>query len=189
MQRISVSTTPNSPGHRARPAIAGFTMIEILVVLVVVGLLAAMAVVNLGGGTQQRELASKVRELYVLMQTASEQAVLNNQELGLVINEDGYRFLVFDELESEWGGQAERLFRPRSFAPGTLVTPYIEDDMPRLTSDDDDALRPDIVFFSSGETTEFELELLTAGSRDRVYRIASDGYRGLEMTLPGEDGA
>lgn len=192
MQRTSVFTTPNKPGRRPPRAAAGFTMIEILVVLVVVGLLAAMVVVNLGGGTQQRELASKVRELFVLMQTASEQAVLNNQELGLVINEDGYRFLVFDELESEWGSPGERLFRPRRFDPGTAVTPFIEDDMPRLTqgdSDDEDSLRPDIVFFSSGETTEFELELLTAGSPDRIYRIASDGYRGLEMTLPGEDGA
>ena len=52
----------------------GFTLIEILVVLIIVGLLAALAVFNMAGSSQQRELESQVRDLYLLMQTASEQA-------------------------------------------------------------------------------------------------------------------
>ncbi|HAS77079.1 MAG TPA: type II secretion system protein GspH, partial [Marinobacter adhaerens] len=72
----------------------GFTLIEILVVLVVVGLLASLAVFTMGGSSQQRELENEVRELYLLMQTASEQAVLNNLELGLKLEEDGYQFVA-----------------------------------------------------------------------------------------------
>ncbi|MEP3563754.1 MAG: prepilin-type N-terminal cleavage/methylation domain-containing protein, partial [Marinobacter sp.] len=64
-----------------RTAHSGFTLIEILVVLIIVGLLASLAVFSMGGNSQQRELESHVRELYLLMQTASEQAVLNNLEL------------------------------------------------------------------------------------------------------------
>ena len=43
----------------------GFTLIEILVVLIIVGLLAALAVFNMAGSSQQRELESQVRELYL----------------------------------------------------------------------------------------------------------------------------
>ncbi len=178
-------------------------MIEILVVLVLVGLLASLAVVNLGGGSEQREMTSKIRELYVLMQTASEQAVLNNQELGLIIDERGYRFVVLDELEQEWRAQEERLFQPRVFPEWMSVTLFSEGDLPPLArgedegDDEDDSRRsgedeneeqprPDIVFYSSGETTPFELEFLATQSPDQVYSLVSDGLDDIEMMSPSD---
>ena len=71
----------------------GFTLIEILVVLVVVGLLASLAVFTMGGSSQQRELENEVRELYMLMQPASEQAVLANLDLGLRLEDDASQFV------------------------------------------------------------------------------------------------
>ena len=52
----------------------GFTLIEIMVVMVVVGLMAVIAVVNLGSGAEQRELDNVSRKMFMLMETASEQA-------------------------------------------------------------------------------------------------------------------
>ena len=164
----------------------GFTMIEILVVLIVVGLLAALAVANLGGSAQQRELENTARELFLLMQTASEQAVLNNQEVGMVLEEDRYQFLVLDEVEQTWVSQAERLFQPRRLPEGLVVTSVIESDLPTLAGDDD-ALQPDLVFFSSGEVTPFELELSTSETSDIRYRIESDGFDGVSWLKPGEE--
>ena len=91
----------------------GFTLIEILVVLIIVGLLAALAVFNMAGSSQQRELESQVRELYLLMQTAQEQAVLNNLEMGLLLEEDGYRFVAFQDKTGEWKSSGERIFQLR----------------------------------------------------------------------------
>lgn len=193
---ISASTTWSKPQvltpnqHRRQ---AGFTMIEILVVLVLVGLLASLAIVNLGGGRELREMNSQIRELYVLMQTASEQAILNNEELGLVIDEQGYRFLVYDELEQKWRSESERLFQGRGFPEWMSVTLFSEEDIPRLAqrddSDDQDEegrLRPDVVFYSSGEITPFELEFLAVGSPDQRYLLVADGLDNIELRTPSD---
>lgn len=171
---------------RKRASASGFTLIEILVVLIVVGLLAALAVLNLGGGSQQRELENHVREMFLLMQTASEQAVLNNKELGLLLEEGSYQFVTLDEQANEWKQPGERMFRQRSFPDWLLVTEFIESDTPRLASEED-RLRPDIVFFSSGETTPFEVEFTIGSDSSYMHVLASDGISPLEWRRPGGD--
>lgn len=169
---------------RNRANQAGFTLIEILVVLIIVGLLAALAVFNMVGSSQQRELESQVRDLYLLMQTASEQAVLNNLELGLLFEEDGYRFVAFQDESGEWKPPAERMYRKRTLPEWLTVTQYVENDAPRLTSAEDE-LRPDLVFFSSGETTPFEIEFTMGREIESMHVLASDGISPLEWRQPG----
>lgn len=170
---------------RARQA--GFTLIEILVVLIIVGLLSALAVFTMGGSSQHRELENEVRKLYALMQTASEQAVLNNLELGLQLEEDGYQFVAFQDDTGDWKASDERIFRHRSFPDWLVITEYIESDTPKLASEEDKLL-PDVVFFSSGETTPFEIEFTVGSNSDYLHVIASDGVSALEWRKPGEDG-
>ncbi|WP_111496857.1 MULTISPECIES: type II secretion system minor pseudopilin GspH [Marinobacter] len=167
----------------------GFTLIEIMVVMVVVGLLAVIAVVNLGGGAQQRELENQARELFLLMQTASEQAVLTNSEMGLAVDGERYRFLAYNAVEGEWQPQQERLFAQRQLPEWMSLTYEVEDDLPALPgqTEEDDAPEPDIVFYSSGEMTPFNMVL---GIQERElgrYRIETDGLNGLDWYPPGEE--
>lgn len=166
---------------------SGFTLIEILVVLVVVGLLAALAVMTMGGSSRDREMENEIRELYLLMQTASEQAVLNNTELGLVLDDEGYRFVAWEDQTGEWKIPGEPMFRMRGFPEWITITEYIENDTPRLASEED-RLRPDVVFFSSGETTPFELEFTLGRDDSRMHTIASDGFSPMEWRHPGSEG-
>lgn len=164
----------------------GFTMIEILVVLVVVGLLAALAVANIGGNQQKREMENAVSQMFLLMQTASEQAVLENSEIGLKLEEQKYRFLRFDDMTGEWAPMADRMFRTYRYPEWLVVTDIIEDDLPRLTSDGDE-LRPDLVFFSSGEVTPFEMEFTIGSDTDTLYRIYTNEAGQLDWLKPGEE--
>ncbi|KPQ30031.1 MAG: type II secretion system protein H [Marinobacter excellens HL-55] len=166
---------------------SGFTLIEILVVLIIVGLLAALAVFNMAGSSQQRELENTVQDLYLLMQTASEQAVLNNSELGLLLDEDSYRFVAFQDDTGEWEMSGERLFRSRPLPEWLVLTDYIENDAPRLTSSEDQ-LRPDVVFFSSGETTPFILEFTLGRDTDNMHTLESDGLEPMQWRKPGGEG-
>ncbi|WP_081813544.1 type II secretion system minor pseudopilin GspH [Marinobacter sp. HL-58] len=172
---------------QARARHSGFTLIEILVVLVVVGLLAALAVMTMGGSSRDREMENEIRELYLLMQTVSEQAVLNNTELGLILEDDGYRFVAWEDQSGEWKVPGEPMFRLRSFPEWITVTEYIENDTPRLASEED-RLRPDVVFFSSGETTPFELEFTLGRDDSRMHTIASNGFSPMEWRYPGSEG-
>lgn len=79
------------------------------------------------------------------------------------------------------------MFRQRSFPEWLLMTEYIESDTPRLASEED-RLRPDIVFFSSGETTPFEVEFTIGNDSSYMHVLASDGVSPLEWRRPGSDG-
>lgn len=169
-----------------RRQINGFTMIEILVVLVVVGLLAALAVANIGGNQQKREMENAVSQMFLLMQSASEQAVLDNSEIGLKLEEKQYRFLRFDDLTGEWVPMKDRMFRSYRYPEWLVVTDIIEDDLPRLTTDEDQE-RPDIVFFSSGEVTPFEMEFTIGSDTDLLYRVFVNETGQLDWQKPGEE--
>lgn len=164
----------------------GFTLIEILVVLVIVGLMAALAVFTMGGSSQQRELDSEVQNLYLRMQVASEQAVMNNLETGLVVDEDGYRFVVFDDKTQNWQLSNERLFRAHGLPPWLETNAKVDSDAPRLNNENS-KLRPDVVFFSSGESTPFEIEMTVAGQTYEPHRLRSDGINPMHWQKPGAE--
>lgn len=180
-----------------RPRTTGFTLIEILVVLVVVSMLVALATFTLGGNSQRRDLDNEAEQVFLLMQTVSEQAVLNNTEFGLVMEEDQYQFLAFDQQSGTWKPSQERLFRQRALPEWLIVTKYIENDAPRLARGSEGSENgqpvPDVVLFSSGETTPFELELTLGSSAlardDYVHSISSDGVSPVQWNHPGKPGA
>lgn len=171
---------------------SGFTLIEILVVLVVVGMLVALATFTMGGNSLRRDLDNEVEQVFLLMQTVSEQAVLNNTEFGLLMEEEQYRFLAYDQQSGDWRPSQERLLRQRSMPEWLVVTKYVENDAPRLASDEDQ-LAPDLVLFSSGETTPFELEFSIGAEgiagNEYVHSIFSDGVSRIQWKHPGKPGA
>lgn len=162
----------------------GFTLIEILVVLVIVGLMAALAVFTMGGSSQQRELEVEVQGLYLRMQVVSEQAVLNNLEAGLVIDTDNYQFVVFDDETQTWKASPEQLFQAHALPPWLSVDATVASDAPRLTNDNE-TLRPSVVFFSSGESTAFDIELRVKGQTLPPHRLYSDGIALIHWQKPG----
>lgn len=184
MRQTSVSMI-SEPEHGTAQ---GFTLVEILVVVLLMGLVASLLVANQVGSSRRQAFQVSVSELFGLMQAASEQAVLDNQEMGLEVDGRHYRFLVYDEFQSQWRVAADRIYRERSLPPATTIRQTTDSVPPRL-SDDAGTPQPDIVFFSSGETTPFRLEL--QGNADDVarYVIASDGFQPMTLVRPGGEGS
>ncbi|NNC38118.1 MAG: prepilin-type N-terminal cleavage/methylation domain-containing protein [Hyphomonadaceae bacterium] len=87
---------------RKRSKQAGFTLVEVLMSMLIIGLMTGIVVLNLPEGDdpwedQARELASK-------FQIASQSAMISNQSIGIKISKQGYeivRFVAGDWVEIE----------------------------------------------------------------------------------------
>ncbi len=74
----------------------GFTLIEILVVIVIIGVITAGAVLSMSFTGPERELRTEGDRLADLMNYAQEQGELQTRELGLYCTDHSYKFLAFD---------------------------------------------------------------------------------------------
>lgn len=165
----------------------GFTLIEILVVMVLLGLLSGVAVFTLGSGKQQRELANEAQRLHALLRMASEEAILTNSEIGFSIDEDGYEFLEYDDREFTWSDSKVAILKSRQF-PEWVVVEFQRDGENRniLGSEEDDAKRPDMMLMSSGEVNPFTIRLQVDKNSDGQFVISSDGLEEIKLLVPGK---
>lgn len=168
---------------------AGFTLIELMVVLVVVGLLISLVGLSIGGGGEQRELREVTRSLYLRMQAASEEAVVTNREIGLRFHDGRYRFVYLDRDNAQWAAIPPGGLSGAQLPEWTeleLITDGGEADA--LGTHNDDEQQPDLVFFSSGESTAFDLYLWLNEADDRQAQLlTSDGANGVEWLQPGDE--
>lgn len=74
----------------------GFTLIEVMVVIVIIGVMASMIVVSVSLGDPRRELMHEADRLRAVLSLAAEEAVIQQVELGAEFTESGYRFLKWD---------------------------------------------------------------------------------------------
>ena len=78
---------------------SGFTLIEIMLVLVIMGLVAGYVVVNAFGNDPQDKLKNEALRFHAVATLASDFAVLNQIEFGLVIDDqrNSYKFVFLDD--------------------------------------------------------------------------------------------
>ncbi|WP_371187736.1 type II secretion system minor pseudopilin GspH [Thalassotalea maritima] len=74
----------------------GFTLLEIMMVMVVLGIMFSAVVPNIRGADPRDELEQQTHQFVQLFTLASEFALLNNVELGLRIEDNTYQFLAYD---------------------------------------------------------------------------------------------
>lgn len=95
----------------------GFTLIEVLLVILLIGLLAATVVYSFSGESRQQRLEKETEKLQARIQLAAELAMLKNVELGLYIDDKGYRFMLFEQ--DKWRSIREpKALAPYEFKPG-----------------------------------------------------------------------
>ena len=80
----------------------GFTLFEIMVVMVIISIVTGVTVLSFNTDNSPRELDREARRLFQVLRLLSDEAVLQNKEFGLEIYEDGYSFLQFEFDNNEW---------------------------------------------------------------------------------------
>jgi len=173
--------------------ILAFTLIEILVVLVIVGIISAVALMSFGLlGGDDRNLERDARRLSSLIQVVNDDAVIQGRDFGLEVMLTGYRWLEHDLFLDEWFEVTDdEVMRLRQLDEGTEFELYMEghrvllqEDAKNTEVDEDEPDRdltedywPHVLVLSSGDITPFELRLVRASDRAEII---------LTMSLAGE---
>jgi general secretion pathway protein H len=159
----------------------GFTLLEVMVVLVLIGIIFSFAVLSVSRNDQDEVMKRETGRLATLIDMANNEAVLRGQEFAIHFTEDGYAFLVL-QIDGWQELTDDPLLKPHKLPPGFSVRIEVEGDPPGLdqkdkkdTSDnkDDDTLTPQVYILSSGEMTPFSATLQAENSRVRYHLTAS----------------
>lgn len=102
--------------RRTRPASQGFTLIEVLVVVLIITIMIGAAALRLTRGPQDT-VREEAQRLAMLLQAARQEAVLQGQPIGFATTADGYLFLRPDS-RGRLQPLNDETFRNRLFAPG-----------------------------------------------------------------------
>jgi general secretion pathway protein H len=81
---------------------AGFTLLEILVVVLIIGIVTAGMLLSMNFAGKDTELQTESERLLSLMKYAREQAELQTRDYGIVFGQHGYEFVVYGVRRNAW---------------------------------------------------------------------------------------
>jgi len=188
---------PRSFSSMQRNRKSGFTLIEILVVLVIIGILLSVAMLSFGILRDDDNLDREARRLSTLIELVSDEATTQGRDFGLEFMTAGYRFVEYDPLLDQWFEIiGDDYLAQRELDEGVEFELFLEEhkvllhteaqETERENKDEDrnrpardltDDYLPHVLIMSSGDITPFEL---------RFVRFADRSELVLTLSLAGE---
>lgn len=163
---------------------SGFTLLEVMVVIVLIGVIASAIQFTFQSDTPDKALQKEALRFAGVFEVASEYSMLNNVELGLVIDKESYQFVVFNG--ERWASMQDVLALSKYTLPEELELEINLDDLPvaepqlfdaeTFKLEEEDDFRT-----SSFDDVGFEKETLTEEEREakktkwvpQVYLLSS----------------
>ena len=162
--------------------VKGFTLLEVMVVIFLIGVATSIVLFNAFSASQSDRLKEQVQRLQVVFDMASDFAILNQQQLGLYVDEEAqsYHFALLDD-EDQWQPITEQEAFSEFQLPEPFTIELLLDDLPWQSEDSlfdrgvfDESLSvsedgveigeedlppppPQVLILSSGDITPFSL--------------------------------
>lgn len=183
---------------------AGFTLIEVMLVVLVVGLMASLVQFSFGGESPETRLVKQGEKFQALFSLASEYALLNNVQLGLKVTEQDYQFLGFDG--EQWQPIEQTQLTKVELPEPVVLTLQLDDlplEQPSMLQTEDvqqaqkqqldkieqdqnkkQLLLPQVLLFASGDITPFSLTF-SVQQNGTELSVKVTGLYNPELTLEG----
>ncbi|HUL83620.1 MAG TPA: type II secretion system minor pseudopilin GspH [Gammaproteobacteria bacterium] len=167
---MPTSVTGISTDSRSAPsAERGFSLLELLVVVAIIGILVGAVVLSIGAVGPDREAEQEAERLRGLIDLLHEDSLMQSRDYGLLLTTGGYRFYVYDYKQLKWIQVAgdrlldEHAVRKQLELGLALDGKDVELQKKFETIDREKDPVPQIFILSSGELTPFGLSVSRAG--------------------------
>lgn len=149
---------------------AGFTLIEILIVIVILTIVASMALLATGDFGRERRIRLAGEELQSLCTLLQTHAILTGSVYGIRFNPHQYQFYEFDTVKQNWRLMpANKLFVSKALPDGmnlVVKTPeHVETNQPTVT------------LLPGGELSPLELIIKNGASQVSVMQVNNDHFQ------------
>jgi general secretion pathway protein H len=174
-----------------RPASAGrdggFTLLEILVVVVIIAVMTTIGVLSMGTLGTDREIDAELERYADALEAAHEQAQLEGRDYGVRFLPGSYEILAYAPDRQRWESVAEdRLYERHEFPDGLQLRLEIEGKVLQLGADPPTAPAvPQVVLFASGDVSPYRVLLQREGV-DRTVTVEGRPDGTLEILRPEE---
>ncbi len=165
---------------------AGFTLIEILVVVVIIAVMTTIAVLSVGVLGKDRGLDEEGDRYADVVAAAAEQAGLEGRDYGIWFGPDRYEVMIYVERRQRWETVVDdRLFDMHELPAGLAPQLEIEGRTLMLVpAKPETPPVPQILIYAGGDSSAYHLTLTREGSEARlVVEGRADGT--LALTRPG----
>lgn len=165
MARATTLTSAPARSISAKSA-RGFTLVEILVVVVIMAVVISFAVLSIGVTGKDTQLDEESRRIEGLLGLLHERAVLEGHDYGLRIEPSAYEFMTYDTFRDRWASfDEDSQFRHRELPKGMSFQLQLDSHaivlkpIDRSFVSDAGPSAPQIAIAASGEGTPFRLIL------------------------------
>lgn len=160
----------------------GFTLLELLVVIVLLGIVTSLAVLSMGTSSTESIMEEEAKRLHALIKLVREESIIQAKEIAMEIDKQYYVF--FEYKDKKWSPLANKIFHARSIPNNLEFKVNIEAQTEIFKKEKQELLR--LYFLSSGEQTPFEIKI-NAQDVPRPYYLLEGKFNGeLKLEYVGE---
>jgi general secretion pathway protein H len=175
-----------APSRDRRGRARGFTLIEILVVLVIVAVMTSAALYRITVTGVDRGLEIEGDRLCDVIQAATQQSGLDGRDLGIRFLPDRYEVLAYSAFRNAWAPITDdRLFERHEVPEGTHLALELEGKVTVLKMPvEGEPVVPQVIISAAGDASTYQVTFSRDGT-DHTYTVTGQADGTLKVVRPG----
>ena len=173
---------------------SGFSLLELLVVVAIIGIFAGALIFSMNITGSDREVEQEARRLQGLLDLLREEALMQNRDFGVAFTETGYRFYTYDYQRLSWLPPLnDQMFNERIFDGPLSIGLRVDDRDITLEQEfehgyyDEEDVEPQVLVLATGELSPFSVLFERGFDATRGFSVSGSLTGHLEVARLGDN--